>query len=407
MGKTQMNWSRRSFLATLGGAGAALLIKPFPGWAAGETDPRVAEIVARTIGIDGHNHVDVPLIKSELPGLKIDLAEQMKTSGLSVICMTFAVDYQRLTEEGQAWERFRNGLTAMDEALKQNHLKRAFSVADIEKAHGSKKPIVIQSVEGGHFLEGKIERLEIAYQRGLRHFGLLHDNDASVPLGDIYTNAPKWGGLTAFGSDVVRECERLGILVDLTHCDDNTINMVLKQATKPVIISHTGLLTRLGKNEAFANMMKPRLISEKQAKIVAEAGGLIGVWTHLADTPLAYAENIRAMVDVVGIDHVSIGTDTKITSPYRSPADHGPGPDGGDAKSGDKGKSQSGKVQKQEPQKGQQPGGTNHIWPDQTQGFYYTLVDALLKAGFHEYEISKIGGGNYLRVFDAATKAHQ
>ena len=69
----------------------------------------------------------------------------------------------------------------------------------------------------------------------------------------------------------------------------------------------------------MAKMMMPRLISKEQAKIVAESGGIIGVWKHLAETTLEYAQNIRAMVDVVGIDHVCIGNDSKLTPAYRSP----------------------------------------------------------------------------------------
>ncbi len=99
------------------------------------------------------------------------------------------------------------------------------------------------------------------------------------------------------------------------------IDAALKVATHPVLISHTGLDTQLGQNEQMAKMMRPRLISKEQAKIVADAGGVIGVWTHLSDTPLEYAQNIRAMVDVIGIDHVCIGTDTKMTPAYRSPVD--------------------------------------------------------------------------------------
>ncbi len=149
-----------------------------------------------------------------------------------------------------------------------------------------------------HFLEGQLDRLEVAYSRGLRQIGLLHDSDASVPLGDVYTNAAKWGGLTTFGSDVIKECNRLGILIDLTHASNETINAALKVTTHPVLISHTGLDTQLGKNELMAKMMRPRLISKEQAKIVADAGGVIGVWTHLSEGRLEYAQNIRAMVNV-------------------------------------------------------------------------------------------------------------
>lgn len=404
-------WNRRSFLTTIGGAGAALMLSPLLSWAAVDPDPRIAAIVAKTFGIDTHNHIDVPLIKSELPGPKVDLAGELKKSGLSAICMTFAVDYQKLVNPGDAYERFLNGLTAMDEILKSNSIKRAFNYDDLKLAHKLKEPIVIQSVEGGHFLEGKIERLQVAYDRGLRHLGLLHDNDASVPLGDIFTKTPQWGGLTSFGADVIKECERLGILVDLSHCDNNTVNGALKVAKNPVLVSHTGLNTKLGANEFMSKMMMPRLINKEQAKIVADNGGVIGVWTHLADSPAEFADNIKAMVDVVGIDHVCMGTDTKLTPAYRSPTDKGWGgegnkkpqgsPDGPPKREGEH-KDQRG----QGPEGNKKPGGggTNQAWESQKQGFYYTVVEALLNTGFKEEEIAKIGGGNYCRIFDAATK---
>ncbi|MDQ6470636.1 membrane dipeptidase [Flavobacterium sp. LHD-80] len=398
-------WNRRSFLLTMSGAGTALMLNPLLSWAGNDLDPGIAGIVARTFGIDTHNHIDVPLIKSELPGPKVDLAGELNKSGLKAICMTFAVDYQKLVNPGDAYERFLNGLTAMDEILKSNNMQRSLNFKDLELAKKAKKPTVIQSVEGGHFLEGKIERLQITYDRGLRHLGLLHDNDASVPLGDIFTKTPQWGGLTTFGSEVIRECERLGILVDLSHCDNNTVNGALKVAKNPVLVSHTGLNTRLGNNEFMSKMMMPRLINNEQAKIVADNGGVIGVWTHLADSPTEFADNIKAMVDVVGIDHVCIGTDTKLTPAYRSPNDKGWG-QGEDKKPQGQNeppkKENDQKAQDNNKKQGSQ--GTNQTWGIEKQGFYYTVVESLLNAGFKEGEIAKIGGGNYCRIFDIATK---
>lgn len=412
MKKFRQEWSRRKFIRTLTGAGAIIALNPLSSRAAGEIDPRVAAIVAKTIGIDTHNHIDVPLNATELPGPKPDLAGEMKKSGLSAICMTFAVDYQQLRNPGEAYDRFINGLKAMDGVLESNNVKRSLNMADLRSAHEKHVPTVIQSVEGGHFLEGRLDRLGIAYSRGLRHLGLLHDNDASVPLGDVYTKPAQWGGLTAFGADTIKECNKLGILVDLTHAGNETINAALKVATRPVLISHTGLDTRLGQNELMGKMMRPRLISKQQAKIIADAGGVIGVWTHLADTPLEYAGNIRALADVIGTDHVCIGTDTKMTPAYRPAGGFGPKPGDSVPRSG--GGNQQGDRPRDNNQNGPAGGNnrsrigerTNEAWQDQKTGFYYAVVDAMLKTGFTEDEIGKIGGGNFCRVFDAATKGH-
>lgn len=411
----QPTWSRRGFLAAVTGAGALLLLNPLAAWALDAADPRVATLVAATLGIDTHNHIDVPLTKAEVPGPPLDLAGELKRSGLAAICMTFAVDYQALRNPGDAYERFLNGLTSLDQQLKRNGLKRALNLADLRAAQQKHQPTVIQSVEGGHFLEGKLERLQVAYNRGLRHLTLLHDHDASVPLGDVFTNPAQWGGLTAFGAAVIRECNRLGILVDLAHATAETVAAALKVTTKPVLLSHTGLDTRLGQNPDLARMMKPRLISAEQAKVVAAAGGVIGVWTHLADSALEYAQNVRALVDVVGIDHVGIGTDTKLTPAYHPPGDGGPKPAApGPQAGGAPGNRADSPPSNQAPpgpggrqNRGRMGGGTNHAWPDQQAGFYYAVVEALLKTGFTAVEIGQFGGGNFCRVFDAATAGHR
>ena len=384
---TQTKWSRREILTTLTGAGAAMVLNPVLAWTVDEVDPRVAAIVAKTIGIDTHNHIDVPFTATDGTAPTIDLTDEMKKSGLSAICMTFAVDRPALINPGDAYERFKNGMALMDKILESNNLKRSLNMADLRAAHKKRQPTVIQSVEGGHFLEGKLERLEEAYKRGLRHLGLLHDNDASVPLGDVYTNLPKLGGLTAFGTEVIKECNRLGILIDLAHASNETANAALKLAAHPVIISHTGLDTQLGQNPVMAKMMRPRLISKEQAKLVADAGGIIGVWTHLADSPLEYAQNIRALVDVIGIDHVCIGTDTKMALPSKPSISQNAAGGG---------------------QKNERIGErTNLAWQDQKVGFYYVVVDALLKTGFTADEIGQIGSANFCRVFDAATSGRR
>ena len=109
---------------------------------------------------------------------------------------------------------------------------------------------------------------------------------------------------------------------------------------------------------------------------------------------------MRALVDVIGVDHVCIGTDTKLTQPGGRPGGGGPGggrgPGGGGPGGGGPGAGRGG------PRVGER---TNLAWQDQTAGFYYVVVDAMLKTGFTPDEIGKIGGGNFLRIFGKAVKA--
>lgn len=111
---------------------------------------------------------------------------------------------------------------------------------------------------------------------------------------------------------------------------------------------------------------------------------------------------MSALVDVIGADHVCIGTDTKLT--HTSPRPSGP-PSGGPPPSGSGGLGSTGgaasgfRPGQNQPRIGER---TNLVWADQTAGFYYVVVDAMLNAGFTPVEIGKIGGGNYLRIFGEA-----
>jgi len=160
--------SRRKFLSgCVSAASAAGMMCARVGRANDLADPRVAEIVASTLGIDTHNHVDVPLTAAELPGQDLDLAGEMKRSGLSAICMTFATDYQ----PGDAYDRFLKGLASLDRQLERSGMKRALNADDVRSAHKNGQPAAIQAVEGAHFLQGHVERLEEAYQRACGTWG--------------------------------------------------------------------------------------------------------------------------------------------------------------------------------------------------------------------------------------------
>ena len=371
MNNNKHNWSRRAFIGTVSIAGFSLISNPFHSWALNDSDQKVKRIVSKTIGVDTHNHMDMPYNKDEFNGQNYGLSDELKKSGLAAICMTFSVDRPKLNNVGDAYERFLVNVNEMDDVLKLNNITRALNYTDLKTARKNNQQVVIQAVEGGHFIEGKLERIETAYNRGLRLLGLMHDGQTWPPIGDIYTDQPQYGGLTQLGIDIIKECNRLGILIDLTHCNNEAIDKAIKVSTKPMLISHTGLNTRLGTNEKMAKMMMPRLISKEQAKKFADSGGVIGVWTHLADTPIEYAKNIKAMVDVVGIEHVCIGTDTKMAPPINS--------------------------------KDQFEKKTNHCLENMKEGFLYSVVEALLKTGFTEEEIIKIGGENFCRIFDIAT----
>jgi membrane dipeptidase len=375
--------SRREFLTMAVCAGGAMLLRPAWLKAAGDgIDPRVEQIMSGIIGIDMHNHVypagtephpqhDQPRRQKELQQVPdLFLAEELRRSGLTAVCASFVLDFAPNDKPGDARDNFLRWLTAIDAQLEKGHIHRALSLQDLQAAHDHGHPTIVQTVEGAQFIEGRLDRVQEAYKRGVRHLQLLHQGDDMVsPLGDTNTAPAHLGVLTGFGAEVVRECNQLGIVVDLAHASHETVLGALKVATQPLIVSHTSLDSRTGGNPTVAGMMKPRLISKERAKVVADAGGVIGVWTHLADSLKDFVESIKAMVDAVGIDHVGIGSDTDLLSSRVSQ-------------------------------------GTNRAWPSLTGGFFHAVVGEMLVQGFPPDDIGKVGGGNFCRVFAKATAGH-
>lgn len=362
--------SRRQILAALAGTSGAMLLAPRSLYAAAP-DPRVAQIVARTIAVDMHSHVLIPYVKNPAdakPDLDVDLAGEIKRAGFSVVCETFNIDAIVSKEPGFYNSNYQQAMAYEDRLLARNHMRRALTMKDIETAHTQHQPIIIQSAEGAQFLEGRLERIEESYKRGLRHMQFLHEQDDTVaPMGDVYTApAEHLGGLTPFGAQVIRECNRLGMVVDLAHGTSSTVLAALKVATQPMLVSHTGLIPQA--EQANADMQR-RLIATDVARAVADAGGVVGVWWRLADSVKDYVTGIKRMADAIGVDHVGIGTDTNITSSNSLPY-------------------------------------TNKIWPDQNAGFFYAVAAEMLKQGFHPEEISKVGGGNFCRVFAKVTASN-
>jgi membrane dipeptidase len=254
-------------------------------------------------------------------------------------------------------------------------------VTDLKAAHSSKTPIVIQACEGAQWIEGKLERIEEAYKRDLRLMQLTHQMHPLVaPLGGVQqlvqlpggAQIPNVTGLTPFGADVIRECNRLGIVVDMAHADEETVMGALKVTQQPLLVSHTALDSEVARSaDIYVGDpgLRARLAGKTYAKAVADAGGIMGIW-RIFPTVKAYVTGIKQMVDVVGVDHVGIGSDTSLAIP------------GG----------------------GRVPN-TNNIWPDQKHGFLYSVVQEMLTQGFAPDEISKIAGGNYLRLFGKVTRS--
>ena len=156
-------------------------------------------------------------------------------------------------------------------------------------------------LEGVHALEGELAHLDELYAAGFRLLGLTHffDNEAGGSAHGLQK-----GGLTPFGRDLIRAAEAKKMTIDLAHASAQLIEDVCEIATRPVIASHTGVR---------GTCDTQRNLSDRHLRLIAESGGLIGIAffdTAVCDTTVtAVVRAMRYVANLVGVDHVAVGTD--------------------------------------------------------------------------------------------------
>jgi membrane dipeptidase len=155
-------------------------------------------------------------------------------------------------------------------------LMLAVSVADIRAAKQAGKIAVLMGIEGGHAIEDSLAVLRGMYRAGIRYMTLTHTNtnhwaDSSGPFYEPDFDPKKsavHGGLSTFGREVVKEMNRLGMIVDVSHVSDDTVDDVLAVSRAPVMASHSSC-------RAIANM--PRNLSDDQIKRIVAKGGMVNI----------------------------------------------------------------------------------------------------------------------------------
>ncbi|WP_395615400.1 dipeptidase [Sphingorhabdus sp.] len=165
-----------------------------------------------------------------------------------------------------------------------------------------KRPVgAMLTIEGLQNLEGKAANLDRLYDAGFRMAGLTHffDNELAGSMHGL-----KKGGLTTFGRDIVKRMEAKGMIIDIAHLSHTGVAEVLAMATRPVVSSHGGVQATCKVN---------RNLTDDEVRGVAKTGGVIGIgyWDGaLCDTsPRAAAKAMKHVRDLVGIEHVALGSD--------------------------------------------------------------------------------------------------
>lgn len=181
------------------------------------------------------------------------------------------------------------------------------SYADIVRARQAGQIALLLAMEGVEPLVNDINLLRLFYELGLRELSLTHARRNWAGDGGVFAPAGSSpAGLTSFGREIVRQCERLGIIVDLAHLNPAGFEEILAITRRPAIISHTN-------PRRFYDM--ERNSSDEQIKKVAERGGVVGVGAVLlspnpAEASLdSYVEQIEYVANLTGIDGVGLGFD--------------------------------------------------------------------------------------------------
>ncbi len=209
---------------------------------------------------------------------------------------------------GESFGWFKRELARIKQHIVEQKLKAIENGDDVMAALAG-VPHIVLSTEGSLFLEDDISRVQTAYELGIRHIQLVHYTKNTV--GDFQTEPPEHNGLTDFGRRVIFECNRLGILVDLAHCTERTVDQALEISKAPVIWSHSSIASGGTPNWTMI-AWKARQLTLKCAQRIARKGGVVGLWAWRVDignSAESYAERLMAMANQIGEDHVGFGTD--------------------------------------------------------------------------------------------------
>ncbi|MFJ4671608.1 dipeptidase [Kitasatospora purpeofusca] len=316
-----------------------------------------ARAVLRTAPVvDGHN--DLPWAMREQVGYDLDALDLAADQSARL-----HTDLVRLTAGGvgaQFWSVYVPSRLAGDHAVSATleqidfvhalvdrfpeRLRLALTADDLEAARAEGRIASLIGAEGGHSIDCSLATLRALYALGVRYMTLTHNDN--TPWADSATDKPAAGGLTAFGEEVVREMNRLGMLVDLSHVSADTMRDALRVSEAPVLFSHSSsravcahprnvpddVLARLADNGGVAMAtFVPKFILPAAIEWTAAADENMRAhgFDHLDTTPAgmacqrAYeeanprpvatvttvADHLDHMREVAGVDHIGIGGD--------------------------------------------------------------------------------------------------
>jgi membrane dipeptidase len=249
---------------------------------------------------------------------------RMKEGGLDAEFFAIYVA-AKYAKEGGSTRRAMDMINDVYEQARRHpkSLEMAFTSGDIRRIHKSGKISALMGIEGGHAIEDSLSALRQFYKLGVRYMTLTHTNtnNWADSAGGINNPAEKrHGGLSDFGREVVREMNRLGMMVDISHVADGTFWDAIETSQAPVIASHSSC-------RALTNV--PRNLTDDMLKALAKNRGVVMINFYSGFINTEYAKpgapapakaankstmdmlmrHFEHAIKVAGIDHVGIGSD--------------------------------------------------------------------------------------------------
>jgi membrane dipeptidase len=280
---------------------------------------RALRVLSTTPLIDGHNDLPWAIRQSEVAPHDVEAADHDLRAATP-----FHTDLARLDQGhvgGQFWsvyipyEAVQEGAAKVQlEQIDIAHqiiekypetLELALTPSDVQAAYGRGRVASMLGMEGGHAIENSLGALRAFYAMGVRYMTLTHNG--TLDWADSCCDEPRHGGLSEFGREVVREMNRMGMLVDASHTSPETMHDVLDAAEAPVIWSHA---SARGVHDHARN------VPDDVLRRLPENGGVVmvtfvpGFLTSNDEATIGdVADHIDHIASVAGVDHVGIGSD--------------------------------------------------------------------------------------------------
>lgn len=280
-----------------------------------EEEARVRSILEREILISLHEHLGVfPEPITDSPAYT--RAGRMATAFRGLAASHWDAVFDNLmdgilnieSQSGWKWTEVLHDLgMRLCDLAHQDFVFHCTSVDDIRRAHDEDRLAWIASIEGAAMIENELDRVDILYGFGVRALGIAYSEANALGSG---LKEPRDGGLTVFGRRAVERMNKVGMLIDCSHCGDLTTLDTIEASTKPIVLSHIG---------ARALWESNRLAPDDVLKACADKGGVIGMEcaphttltpTHTTHSIEGVMEHFEYVKELVGIDHVGFGPDT-------------------------------------------------------------------------------------------------